>query len=54
VKILFDENISPRLVARLEGAFPGCTYVDAHGLHGLADALVAFASDAAAKLLVVR
>jgi len=38
VKLLFDENLSPRLVQRLEPAYPGSTHVDLVGLHGKTDA----------------
>jgi len=38
VKLLFDENLSPRLVQRLEPAYPGSAHVDLVGLHGRADA----------------
>jgi len=27
VKLLFDQNLSPRLVKRLQGVFPGCAHV---------------------------
>jgi predicted nuclease of predicted toxin-antitoxin system len=38
VKLLFDENLSPRLVQRLEPAYPGSAHVDLVGLHGKTDA----------------
>ena len=38
MKLLFDENLSPRLVQRLEPAYPGSAHVDLVGLHGKADA----------------
>lgn len=37
MKRLFDENLSPRLVKRLDRAFPGSVHVDLVGLHGQAD-----------------
>lgn len=38
MKLLLDENLSPRLVQRLEPVYPGTTHVDLVGLHGKADA----------------
>ncbi len=38
MKLLFDENLSPRLVDRLARDFPGSAHVDALGLHGKPDA----------------
>ena len=35
--LLFDENLSPRLVRLLAEAFPGSSHVDDAGLHGHAD-----------------
>jgi predicted nuclease of predicted toxin-antitoxin system len=32
VRLLFDHNLSPRLVARLSDAFPGASHVSVHGL----------------------
>lgn len=37
VKLLLDENLSPRLVQLLARDFPGCSHVDAIGLHGKPD-----------------
>jgi len=37
VRLLFDENLSPRLVAALNGAFPGSAHVDDVGLRGFPD-----------------
>ena len=37
MKLLFDENLSPRLVGRFAAIFPGCTHVDLVGLHGCSD-----------------
>lgn len=37
MRLLFDENLSPRLVGRLAATFPQCTHVDTAGLHGLSD-----------------
>lgn len=34
MKLIFDENISPKLAALLAGGFPGCTHVEALGLKG--------------------
>lgn len=36
-KLLFDENLSPRLTRLLADAFPGNMHVDDVGLHGCAD-----------------
>jgi predicted nuclease of predicted toxin-antitoxin system len=38
VRLLFDENLSPRLPERLAAAFPDSRHVDDVGLHGRADA----------------
>jgi predicted nuclease of predicted toxin-antitoxin system len=40
VKLLFDENLSPKLVARLATEFPNSAHVDRIGLGGVDDALV--------------
>jgi predicted nuclease of predicted toxin-antitoxin system len=40
VKLLLDENLSHKLVARLSEAFPGTVHVDAVGLHGQPDAVI--------------
>jgi predicted nuclease of predicted toxin-antitoxin system len=37
VKLLFDENLSPRLVSRLSPLFPDSQHVDLVGLHGQPD-----------------
>jgi predicted nuclease of predicted toxin-antitoxin system len=37
VKLLFDENLSPRLVGRFAAVFPECMHVDLVGLHGCPD-----------------
>ncbi len=37
MKLLFDENPSPRLVGRFATTFPECTHVDLGGLHGRSD-----------------
>jgi predicted nuclease of predicted toxin-antitoxin system len=37
VKLLFDENLSPRLVGLVAGSFPDSTHVDLVGLHGCSD-----------------
>ena len=38
MKLLFDENLSRRLVERLQAVYSGSTHVDLVGLHGKADA----------------
>ena len=38
MKLLFDENLSRRLVERLQPAYSGSAHVDLVGLHGKADA----------------
>jgi predicted nuclease of predicted toxin-antitoxin system len=40
VKLLLDENLSHKLVARLTEAFPGTVHVDGVGLHGQPDAVI--------------
>lgn len=40
MRLLFDENLSPRLAARLADAFPDSAHVDGLGLHGRPDAEV--------------
>ena len=40
MKLLFDENFSFRLVARLAAAFPGNVHVDSVGLHSPADSVI--------------
>ncbi len=40
MKLLFDENLSHRLVGRLEAIFPGSLHVDSVGLHGQADSAI--------------
>jgi len=37
VKLLFDENLSPRLAETLAGIYPGCAHVHACGLGGASD-----------------
>ena len=37
MKLLFDENLSPRLVGRFAAVFPESTHVDLIGLHGCPD-----------------
>ena len=37
VKLLLDENLSYRLVAQLDSAFPGTRHIDSVGLHAQAD-----------------
>lgn len=59
VKLLFDQNLSPRLVDRLAGLFPGSAHVREHGLAAVeallrrheAD-LAAFEVDVVAALVV--
>jgi predicted nuclease of predicted toxin-antitoxin system len=38
--LLFDENLSPRLVTLLGDRFPGCVHVDSLGLRGAPDGVV--------------
>jgi predicted nuclease of predicted toxin-antitoxin system len=40
VKLLLDENLSYRLVARLSSAFRGSAHVDSVGLHARSDSAV--------------
>jgi predicted nuclease of predicted toxin-antitoxin system len=40
VKLLLDQNLSPRLVRTLEGAYPGSTHVRLVGLRDADDAVV--------------
>ena len=40
MKLLFDENLSPKLVARCAGTFPACTHVSLVGLEGHADSAI--------------
>ena len=40
MKLLFDENLSGRLVERLRAAYPGSTHVDLVGLQGSTDAQI--------------
>ena len=40
MKLLFDENLSYRLIQRVEGTFPGSQHVDSVGLHAQADAAI--------------
>ncbi|MEN8182716.1 MAG: DUF5615 family PIN-like protein [Myxococcota bacterium] len=40
MKLLFDENLSPRLVGLLGDAYPGSTHVRDAGLTGAADDLI--------------
>ena len=37
MKLLFDENLSPRLPSRFAADFPGSSHVDLVGLHGRSD-----------------
>jgi len=32
MRLLFDQNLSPRLVGRLRDVFPDCSHVFSHGL----------------------
>ena len=34
MKLIFDENLSPKLTALLAGEFPGCTHVETVGFKG--------------------
>jgi predicted nuclease of predicted toxin-antitoxin system len=40
VKLLFDENLSFRLLAQLAAAFLGSVHVDSVGLHSRADSVI--------------
>jgi predicted nuclease of predicted toxin-antitoxin system len=40
VKLLLDENLSPRLIRRLATLFPGSQQVDHVGLHGRRDRVI--------------
>lgn len=37
MKLLFDENLSPKLVSRLAEPYPNSEHVDSVGLHGRPD-----------------
>lgn len=37
MKLLFDENVSPRLTQMLSGVFPECSHVRSAGLRGAED-----------------
>ena len=40
MKLLFDENLSPKLVQVLAAEFPDATHVELHGLRGSSDRAV--------------
>ncbi len=40
MKLLFDENLSPRLAKDLEALFPGSRHVDQADLHGQPDGVI--------------
>ena len=40
MKLLFDENLSSRLVELLAADFPGCTHIEILGMRGAADTVV--------------
>ena len=40
MKLLFDENLSPRLVELFAVDFPDCTHIELLGMRGAADAAV--------------
>jgi predicted nuclease of predicted toxin-antitoxin system len=40
VKLLLDENLSCRLMSRLDPLFPGSTHADSAGLHARADSTI--------------
>ena len=40
MKLLFDENLSPRLVTLLAADFPDCTHIELLGMRGATDAAV--------------
>jgi predicted nuclease of predicted toxin-antitoxin system len=54
VKLLFDENLSRRLVERLAASFPGSTHVDDLRLRGRPDSEVRKAAADQAALLVTK
>jgi predicted nuclease of predicted toxin-antitoxin system len=37
VKLLFDENLSPRLVGELSSHWPGSTHIELLGMRGASD-----------------
>ena len=43
MKLLFDENLSPRLVAALADAFPDSAHVDRVGLGSEPDPVICYA-----------
>lgn len=54
MKLLFDENLSRRLVERLAASFPGSTHVDDLHLRGRPDSEVRKAAADQAALLVTK
>ncbi len=40
MKLLFDENLSPRLVELPAGDFPDCAHIELLGMRGAADAAI--------------
>jgi predicted nuclease of predicted toxin-antitoxin system len=40
VKLLFDGNLSPRLITFLAGEFPLCTHLEMLGMRGITDASI--------------
>lgn len=40
MKLLFDENLSPRLINLLAGEFPLCTHLETLGMRGITDASI--------------
>ena len=46
MKLLFDENLSPRLIELLADHFPGSTHIEHLGMRGATDAIIwAYARD---------
>ena len=54
MKLLLDENLSPRLVARLQAEYPGTTHVDACGLGGAADETIWLYAQAHGFMLISK
>ena len=51
MKLLFDENLSPRLVGELSSHWPGSTHIELLGMRGASTAAVATLFRANALLL---
>lgn len=54
MKLLFDENLSPKLVAQLAAEFPQSVHIDTLGLRGHADAEIRAVAAARGYLLVTK